>query len=791
MICIKTFLIIDGHSLAYRGFHALNTKLTAPDGTPTGMIVGFTNMLFRVQDTLTPDCTIIAFDAPGKTFRHEIYRDYKAYRKPIAEELKIQLPILQELLRLLGNNVIVREGVEADDVVASSARAVQAAGYEAVVLSADKDLFQLIGTGITMMRTVKHGVSGAEVYDSGAFQAEFGFMPSSMADYLAIIGDKSDNVKGIAGIGEIGAKKILAVYPTLEDIYANISKFSPSTRKKLEASGLEHAQWTRDNLIKLRENVFADDKTFLNECLNLAPDIPAAEDLAARLGLARVLKHMGSDKPVMTRAIESAQKFRLPECGIITADFKTEHRSSPGIFAGMDAKDVWDFKTAYYLLHPDEAGARFPEILDGIRQAENPAKTLADIAGSLEAQIHEYEGLDSVMRDIDLPLIPVLNQMEAHGVRISPQKFKAVQDDLEARITEIEASMIKETGVRINLNSTQQVSWLLFDRLGFQPTDMTKNKAYSTNNIVLERLSLLPNGTVPRLILEHRELSKMLTGFVIPLQKAADNEGIIHTTFEAAATGTGRLSSRDPNLQNIPAFGQWAEKIKAGLVPVNDGNIFVAADYSQIELRVLAHLSGEEKLIDAFRNKRDIHTETASWVFGVIPEMVTPELRRAAKMVNFGLLYGMTAFGLAERLSIPQKEAKGIMARYFEALPNIQSFLEGMVKDAKARGYARTLAGRIRPVKEIPAKNQALDRALINTPVQGTAADIARRAMTEYAHNGKGELFLQVHDSLVCECPESIADDAAEALREIMTASGGEVEHLEVGLKRGKSLADV
>ena len=789
MICIKTFLIIDGHSLAYRGFHALNTKLTAPDGTPTGMIVGFTNMLFRVQDTLNPDCTIIAFDAHAKTFRHEIYKDYKAYRKPIAEDLKIQLPILQELLRLLGNNVIVREGVEADDVVASAARAVQSGGYEAVVLSADKDLFQLIGTGIIMMRTVKHGVSGAEVYDTEAFRAEFGFMPSSMADYLAIIGDKSDNVKGIAGIGEIGAKKILAVYPTLEDIYANIKQFPNSTRKKLEASGLENAQWTRDKLIKLRENVFDDDKNFLEDCLKLKQDFHAAEDLAARLGLARVLKHMGSDKPVISRTIEAAQKFSPPECEIITADYKTEHRNNPGLFA--DTKGIWDLKTAYYLLHPDETGSRFPDVLDGIRQSENPAQALIDIAGSIEAQIHEYEGLSAVMNDIDMPLIPVLNQMEAHGVRISQQKFRALQDDLETRIMEIEAGVIKETGVRINLNSTQQVSWLLFERLGFQPIDMTKNKAYSTNNIVLERLSLLPNGTVPRLILEHRELSKMLTGFVIPLQKAADNDGIIHTTFEAAATGTGRLSSRDPNLQNIPAFGQWAEKIKAGLVPVNDGNIFVAADYSQIELRVLAHMSGEERLIDAFRNKRDIHTETASWVFGVMPEMVTPELRRAAKMINFGLLYGMTAFGLAERLSIPKKEAREIMSRYFEALPNIQAFLEGMVNDARARGYARTLAGRIRPVKEIPAKNQALDRALINTPIQGTAADIARRAMTEYAHNGKGELFLQVHDSLVCECPQNMADDAAESLREIMTASGGEVEHLEVGLKCGKTLADV
>lgn len=789
MFAIKTFLIIDGHSLAYRGFHALNAKLTAPDGTPTAMIVGFTNMLFKVQDTINPDCTIIAFDAPGKTFRHEIYRDYKAYRKPIAEDLKIQLPILQELLLLLGNNVIVREGVEADDVVASAVRTIQARGYEVVVLSSDKDLFQLIGTGITMMRPLKHGVSSAEVYDVKTFEEEFGFMPSSMTDYLAIIGDKSDNVKGITGIGDKGAKKMLAVYPTLEDIYGAIGQFSKSTRAKLEASGLERARWVRDSLIKLRDDVFYGDDGFLNDCLSFEPNLPAAEELASRLGLARVLKRMGSSKTVMPRTIESARQFMLPDSEVITEDYKTELKRNPNMFT--DAKSVWDLKTAYYLLHPDEASIRFPEIQESIKQTDNPAKNLAEIAGTLEAQIQEHEGLHSVMNDIDLPLLPVLNQMEAHGVRISSQKFQEIQEDLEARIREIEACVINETGVRINLNSTQQVSWLLFERLGFTPKELTKNKAYSTSNIVLERLAELSEGTVPRLILEHRELSKMLTGFVMPLQRAADDEGIIHTTFEAAATGTGRLSSRDPNLQNIPAIGHWAEEIKAGLVPVREGNIFVAADYSQIELRVLAHLSGEERLIEAFRKGRDIHTETASWVFGVLPEMMTPELRRAAKMVNFGLLYGMTAYGLAERLGISQKEAKDIMTKYFEALPNIQEFLSNMVKDAKARGYARTLAGRIRPVKEIPAKNQALDRALINTPIQGTAADIARRAMIEYEHKGSGELFLQVHDSLVCECPENEADEVAAALREIMIASGGEVEHLEVELKRGKSLADV
>ena len=395
------------------------------------------------------------------------------------------------------------------------------------------------------------------------------------------------------------------------------------------------------------------------------------------------------------------------------------------------------------------------------------------------------------MTKIDLPLIPVLNQMEDHGVRIDFEKFSLVQNELQEKIFAIENEIFNDTGATININSPQQVSWLLFERLNFEPVGMTKGKkSFSTDANALEKLSKLQNGKIPGLILEHRELSKMLSGFVIPLQKAAAKDGIIHTTFEPAFTGTGRLSSRDPNLQNIPAFGQWAEKIKSGLIPVNPENIFVSADYSQIELRVLAYMSGEEKLIEAFKNNRDIHTETASWVFDTSPEFVTPELRRAAKMINFGLLYGMSSFGLSERLNISRNEAKEIMKKYFDALPDIEKFLDEIVKTAKKNGYSKTLAGRIRPVKEIPAKGLALDRALINSPIQGTAADIARKAMITFAEEVKEKLFLQVHDSLVCECPKNDAEKISEILSDIMKASGDEL-NLSVQVKIGSSLMGV
>ncbi len=790
MIYIKTFLIVDGHSLAHRGFYALNVNLTAPDGTPTAMIVGFMNMLYRVQDELLPDCTVIVFDAKGKTFRHELQEDYKAGRHPLSDELKIQIPILQELLRLCGFKTVILEGVEADDSAASIARLAQSQGHEAVILSSDKDLFQILGDRIKMIRPIKNGVSGAEIYDENLFIKEYGFKPSSMADYLAMTGDNADNIKGIAGIGEISAKKILAEYPTIEAIYDSLDNFTKSTRKKFEAAGRDEVIWRRDNIIRLRDNIFDGDTDFLNECINFEPDLDSAEDLALKLGLSRVLKRIGSTKSPLPREFFKHENFRMPECDVITRDYKSELRESPLMFTG--GGKIWDLKTAYYLLHPDKTGWDFPEVLSAIKRSQDPVKALNDLAGNIEAEIWEYEGLHDVMTDLDIPLIPVLNKMEDHGVRLDAEKFMLIQNELEESINNLEREIIDITGVRINLNSSAQISWLLFDNMKFEPTGRTKGKkSYSTDASVLEKLAKLPNGKVPSLILEYRELSKMLTGFVIPLQKAADNDGIIHTTFEPAFTGTGRLSSREPNLQNIPVFGYWAEKIKSGLVPVNPENVFVAADYSQIELRILAYLSKEEKLINAFSEKRDIHSETASWVFGVIPEFVTPEMRRIAKMVNFGLLYGMGSFGLSERLGISRHEAGNIIDRYFSALPGIQPYIEGMVKEAKERGYTRTLAGRIRPVKEIRAKNAGLDRALINTPVQGTAADISRRAMIDFHVSGTAELFLQVHDSLVCECPENKADEVSQILRNIMIKSGGEISHLEVEVKRGKTLAGV
>lgn len=794
MIIINTFLIVDGHSLAHRAFHALNVRLAAPDGTPTAMIVGFINMLFKVKDELQPDCVITAFDASGKTsgihnFRYDLQNDYKATRAPLPDDLRIQLPILQTLLKHLGCKVIMHEGVEADDVVASVTRLVKLSGGQTVILSSDKDLFQLLADDVVMMRPIKNGISGAEVYDARKFADEFGFPPSSMADYLALTGDKADNIKGVKGIGEKGAKDLLRQYPTIEALFSSLDELPKNSRAKLEAAGRDHIIWTRDNLIRLKDDIFINDSSFLTDCLNTEPDIYEAENLAVTLGLERLLQRLGSHRQPVPRILDRSGRSLMPQADVFSADYKHYLKCAPRIFEG--SPKVWDLHTAYYLLHPDESGSKFEDIHNYVNNSRHPSQTLAELAGGLNAEMCDYDGLSDLMNNIDLPLIPVLIRMENHGVRISPEGFEALRTELEAKILELEDKLIRLTGMRINMNSPQQVAQLLFGQLGFTPKSRTKAGAPSVDVHVLTELAKSPNGEIPRILLEYREISKMLAGFVVPLMRAAGGDNIIHTIFDPAMTGTGRLSSHDPNLQNIPAFGEWAGKIKASMLPREEGNVFVAADYSQVELRVLAYMSGEPRLLEAFEKGRDIHTQTASWVFGVMPELVTGELRRTAKMINFGLLYGMTDFGLAERLGVSRSEAKDIMKKYFAALPGIRTFIDEIVEQAKERGYSRTVFGRIRRVNEIPAKASALTRALINSPIQGTAADIARIAMIKVERELPGRMFLQVHDSIVCECRESEADEVGASLREIMIKAGGCVTNLEVEIKGGKTLADV
>ena len=835
----KKLLLVDGHGLAFRAFYAL-PELTAPDGTPTNAVVGFFNMLQKALEDWTPDMCAVIFDAPGPTFRHEAYEDYKAGRKPTPPELKIQVPIISELLGLMGVPVVMREGVEADDVLASFGCSAAKEKLETLILSSDKDILQILGPGISVLRPGR-GVSSFALLDDGSFREEYGFPPAVMTDYLALLGDAADNVPGVPGVGDKTAKKLLAEYGSLDGIYEGLESMKPALRKKMEENK-EQAYRSKELVTLLCERK--------ENLADLAPGEGQREEFLSRckgLGLHKLAEKMapeqkGGEGRSQGRVLDEPISFFvfLPEIGgkypmgltlesfCLTGPSGTVTGTSPGeaaraltsadgekiLFPDFKATAacmgssflpparVMDFKTAHYLLHPDGGTHNPQEVLPGYEalSPEERGRLLSAGYKDLAAKIAAHDRLGPLMEETDIPLIPVLVDMEKNGIGCHISELQTLASDLSERLAGIEEEIALRGGERINLNSPKQVAWLLFEKLGLPAGKKTKT-GYSTDISVLEGLSAMgaPFDDVPNLLIEYRELAKMLSGFVHPLEKSAsEGEGTIHGVFEPAVTGTGRLSSRDPNLQNLPSYGEWSVRIKECLLPASEGNIFVSADYSQIELRVLAHLCGDKRLLDAFAQGRDIHRETASWVFSTDPSLVTQELRRVAKMINFGLLYGMSSFGLAQRLSIGRPEASDIIKRYFQALPGVKEYLEKSYDDAKKRGFAETLSGRIRPLEEVavsPRDRDALRRVAVNTPIQGTAADIARKAMVNFAaafpSSGAVRLVLQVHDSLVCECPAGEAEEVRQSLEKIMEGAAVLSTPLKVESKTGRSLAEV
>ena len=858
----KNFLLIDGHAMAYRCFYAL-PPLSAPDGTPTNVITGFFNMILKISQEWETSRVLVTFDAKGPTFRHESYPDYKKGRKPTPDEFKVQLPILQDMLRAFGIHVESREGVEADDVIASTALKCKEEGMNVIALSSDKDLMQILEEGITIVRPIT-GISKFRTYDRDVFQEEYSFSPSRMPDYLALIGDKIDNVPGVPGVGEKTARSLIGKYGDLEGIRDHLDELKPGLKKKFQEN-MDQAFVSRE-LIFLRKDVPVKSE----DLERIQPDMEAFGEMCRNLGLKQILQRVSDfwgqepeieeekpGKPQEEHPVSAGTGKReveledlldqdelaccfqttgsypmdlqleemvlmardgrywrgdliwgspspvleqiLQEKTLVTSDYKMLRALQGNRFPRPEK--VWDLKTAHYLLHPDARSHEIQDIIPGGEGFLQCTRSVMEQKECLQKSLRDA-GMDDLFQNIELPLIPVLVSMERHGIGLDNSLMNSLGNDLGKRIGEIEGEIASVADAEINLNSPKQVGWLLFEHLGL-PTKKKTKTGYSTNVQVLEELSALPDeaSRIPKLILEHREISKILSGFVTPLIKAVNHStGAIHTTFEATTTGTGRLSSRDPNLQNLPAYGNWSHRLREGLVPRNGDTVFVAADYSQVELRVLAHLSGEKRLIEAFRDDRDIHTETAAWVFGVGTDFVTPDLRRFAKVINFGLLYGMSSFGLAQRMGIGRNEASQIVSRYFGALPRVREYIEESYDEARRKGYTSTLFGRVRPLSEVTNINSrdpgALKRVVVNSPIQGTAADIARIAMIDlYNRFTRDEkdvhMVLQVHDSLICECPLSRREEVEQKLCRIMEQAATLEVPLKVEAKWGSSLADV
>jgi DNA polymerase-1 len=849
----ETMLLIDGHGLAFRGFYAL-PEMNAPDGTPTNAVLGFMNMLLKAVDEWKPDGVGIFFDPKGPTARDEMYGAYKEGRRPTPESFKAQLPLILELSRALGYPVFVRGGTEADDMIASTARALSRGGYRALILSVDKDLMQTLGCGVRMARPSR-GISDFNMYSERSFTDEYGFPPAAMADYLALVGDAVDNIPGVSGIGDKTARGLLVKYGSLDAIYNALASLPDAQRKKLEA-GREEAYRSLSLVVPLDVEPIPAALLRKGEL-----DMSAAYALCSRLGLKKLISRLGleaspekSNIPVAetrseTRtfaAREEPSDFALDgEDTLVLSDgvIMTEGGEWRELSGARIALEAWasgaengkklilagygawcekeqflaerpeiirDVELAHYFLHPDAKSHSLRDTLDkymlGV-YAGGEAALAADVLSlwrGLSAAKHS-SNMERVMTGIDAPLVPILAELSANGLFTDVKLLRELDAELRARIDDLERGISDAAGGSVNLNSPKQVGELLFGRLGLPVIKKTKTGA-STDMEVLDELSRLPEPMcrVPSMLLEFREYSKMSSGFVEPFIHYAENspDSRIRSTFLHTATGTGRLASRDPNVQNLPAFGEWAEKFRSAIKP-RDGlfgerGVYVAADYSQIELRVLAHLSGEERLVESFANNRDIHSETASWVFGAPPEDITQEQRRFAKTVNFGLIYGMGAHGLAARMGITRYRAVELIDKYFSVLPKVRDYLTNSAAAAKERGFTESIFGRIRPLAEVTTTEgrggASIDRVAVNTPIQSAASDIAKIAMIKLdkaLDKTHARMALQVHDSLICETSEDFAGEVEALL--VKTMEG--IEVLSVPLKaipkRGRTLAEV
>ena len=843
----KEILLIDGHGLAFRGFYALPENLCAEDGTPTNAILGFMNMLFKALDEWPSSGLAIFFDAKGPTARHLMFESYKGGRKPTPEGFKVQLPLIAELCEAMGLPVFSREGVEADDCIAATARACASDGCLVRILSADKDLFQTIDENIEVIRPSR-GVTDFSLYDRGSFGEKYGFAPPLMADYLALTGDSVDNIPGVPGIGEKSAKELVGKFGSLEGIYENLEAVAKARRSKLEEN--------RELAFKCRELIVPQptDAVPQEELEAKEPDVEKVLSLCAKLGLKKLAARFKSPEEVPAEeergALSITEAKEVPLAELLKSGEIAAAREG-GIFALADrggrfakfepsraeeaqALKEWcargtlylyglrelltefpemplppcerirDLEAENYLLHPDRGGR------SGIVRAINMplpegrelALLLFGFCEALEREIAKDEKLERVMKEIDIPLSFTLAKMGRTGIHADAGMLSAVEEELAAHIAESETAIEEYVGEKINLSSPKQVARLLFETLRLPP--IKKNKSgFSTDASVLEELAKLPEPlcTVPRKIIDYREESKLQSGFVQPFLKLArEGGGLIHSTFDHLATGTGRLASHDPNVQNMPVFGEWAERFRECFTPRSEEHIFVAADYSQIELRVLAHFSGEGKLIESFRDGRDVHAETASWVFGLPSDEITPEQRRFAKTVNFGLIYGMSAFGLAQRLGIPRPTAARIVDRYFAVLPKVKEYISGSIAEAKAKGHTSSLFGRIRPLSEVSTiegrGNNPLDRVAVNSPIQSTASDIAKIALMKFdlaleKAFPSAMTILQVHDSIVCECRREDAEGVEKLLVDTMEAEEVLAVPLKAEPKKSASLKGI
>ena len=867
-------LLIDGHSLAYRAYYGM-PDLSSSAGEPVGAVFGFWRAMIAMMRSFPCERMAVVFDAPGPTFRNEIYAEYKANRSPMPDDLRAQIPVILELLGDLGIPTFRVDGVEADDVLATLATQASAHGIRTLIASSDKDLAQLVDEHVSLLRPAGRGADASQqVLDAYGVESRYGVPPNRIVDLLALVGDTSDNVPGVPSVGEKTARKLLQQFDSLDAVLSSADDVSNRRVAENLSAHADTARRARD-LIRLKRDVEVGDVR--EACRLHGIDDEALASRFAALGFASALTELGLDAasaetssapppdveyvPVLTREAFDRLLQRIGACDVLSIDLETTDRDphrAEIVGIALSVEPLYGF---YVPVGHDtlDAPVQLPlnEVLDGLRpflesetvslagqnikydlivlrryglnpiavsfdamiashltQPEERRHNLERIAASIlgvtmlsyeevagkdgafsevpidratvyaaeDAEIVqrlrkpllaslESRGVMTLFRDVEVPLIPVLARMEANGILLDPQVLDDQGNEIRKELEILEADLFDIAGEPFNPNSPKQVSEILFERLGLPVLARTKTGP-STSAQVLGKLAEL--HPLPGKLMAHRELRKLLTTYIEQLPKCIHPQtGRIHSTFHQTSTATGRLSSSDPNLQNIPTRTEIGGRIRSAFIAPPE-SLLIAADYSQIELRLLAHFSGDEALLRAFEEGIDLHRLTASHVFG-LPENDVPEaLRNAAKRINFGILYGISPFGLGRELGIPQSEAKAYIDRFFSAYPRARETLDRMIETAKTKGYAETLLGRRRPLPNLTSRNvqqRNFDRRnAVNTPIQGSAADLIKLAMLHIDERIRREhptvkMLLQIHDELVFEVPEDRAKSAIEMIQ--------------------------
>ena len=872
---MKKLIVIDGNSLANRAFYAIPI-LSNSKGVITNAVYGFTNMLMRIIKQEQPDYLAVAFDVSRKVFRHEQYADYKAQRKGMPEELRGQMDLIKDVLRAMNIAIYEKEGYEGDDVIGSMVRWAEGQDIHSIIITGDKDSLQLISDKTSVFLT-KKGISELAKYDAAALKEEYDLVPDQIRDLKGLMGDASDNIPGVPGVGEKTALKLLHQYGTVEELYQHLDDFNGKKLGDKLRENEAQAFMSKElatifcqvpldfNEETLARHAFdvplltalykeLELRSLLNELTSMYPPEPAdwtempvegmledMEDMAPGMSVKKGEKitdlesfqQLINGMPPMSISLilnttaGNARDSRVTSFGIMINDtpYLIECGDDFSAYAAVlkpwmedkrvliltdDAKKVfihfekekilveslfWDGQLFAYLFNPESKDLSLDAMLAQYFDVTLPDDAEEHLYGLLKGiyvlsdffiEKLEQEKLTDLYTSIELPLTQVLAIMELEGVRIDTAYLEAMGVELSGRIEELAQKLYEAAGEEFNLNSSKQLGVILFEKMGLPVIKKTKT-GYSTDAEVLDTLA--EEHEFVKDILAYRQLTKLKSTYIEGILKLVRPEtGKVHTTFNQTITATGRLSSTEPNLQNIPIKTEEGKRIRKAFVPSVPGNVLVAADYSQIELRILAHMSKDPVLVESFMNDEDIHRRTASEVFGVPMEEVTKEMRRNAKAVNFGIIYGQTDYGLSKELGISRAEAKAYIENYFARYSGVKAWIDQAIADARTSGISTTMMGRKRYIKDINSKNFNLrsfaERTAVNTPIQGSAADIIKRAMLKVQsrlhHNKlKAQLLLQVHDELILEVPPQEIAGVIKILHECME----EAADLEVPLK--------